>query len=129
MNGECSAIGWIAEQTSWTKPGSVSSNESAPPPSVSCSSCTTTSSPARASAIAAAEPVRPRADHDGLHLRARSAGRQRLAAAEHGLVEVAMPLDPLSASALPKSLGRTSAVSSSQRSGVETGAPGRGRTE
>ena len=34
-----------------------------------------------------------------------------------------------SATAIGKSLGRTSSVSSSQRSGVETGAPGFGRTE
>ena len=54
---------------------------------------------------------------------------ERLTAPQHGLVQVAVPLDRASASRMPKSRGRTSSVSSSQRSGVETGAPGFGRTE
>ena len=53
-----------AEQTSCTKPGSVSSAERAPPPIVSLASSTSTERPARASAIAAASPFGPRADDD-----------------------------------------------------------------
>ena len=58
-NGEATPSGWIAEQTSWTKPGSVSSAERAPPPTVSAASMTRTESPACASAIAAASPFGP----------------------------------------------------------------------
>src|SRR5687767_10118441 len=47
------------EQTSCTKPGSVSSAERTPPPIVSAASCTSTSRPARASVIAAASPFGP----------------------------------------------------------------------
>src|SRR5919106_1783254 len=49
----------MAAQTSWTKPGSVSSAERTPPPIVSSASCTSTSRPARASVIAAASPFGP----------------------------------------------------------------------
>src|SRR5437867_6408394 len=49
----------MAEQTSWTKPGSVSSAERAPPPSVSRASKTQTEQPARASSIPAASPFGP----------------------------------------------------------------------
>ena len=58
-NGEASASGWIAEQTSCTNPGSVSSAERQPPPTVSSPSSTRTESPASASAIAAARPFGP----------------------------------------------------------------------
>ena len=51
--------GWIAEQTSWTKPGSVSSAVRIPPPTVSAASSTSTERPARASTIAAASPFGP----------------------------------------------------------------------
>ena len=55
---------------------------------------------------------------------------ERLAAREHGLEQVlAVPFDPLERLAHPKRRGVTSSVSSSQRSGVETGAPGFGGTE
>ena len=53
------AIGWIAEQTSWQKPGSVSSAVRIPPPTVSAASSTCTERPARASTIAAASPFGP----------------------------------------------------------------------
>ena len=52
-------IGWTAEQTSWTKPGSVSSAERVPPPISSSASRTSTSRPFRASSIAAARPFGP----------------------------------------------------------------------
>ena len=58
-NGDATPSGWIAEQTSWTKPGSVSSAERVPPPTVSAASSTRTESPARASTIAAASPFGP----------------------------------------------------------------------
>src|SRR5262249_39379384 len=58
-SGEARASGWIDEQTSWTKPGSVSSAERRPPPSCGSASCTSTSNPARASVIAAASPFGP----------------------------------------------------------------------
>src|SRR5581483_8629817 len=51
--------GWIAEQTSWRKPGSVSSSVRMPPPIVGSASWTRTSSPARARVIAAARPFGP----------------------------------------------------------------------
>ena len=58
-NGEAAASGWIAEQTSCMKPGSVSSSERTPPPIVSAASRTSTERPARASSIAAASPFGP----------------------------------------------------------------------
>jgi len=58
-NGEATPSGWIAEQTSCTNPGSVSSAERVPPPTESAASRTRTDSPARASAIAAASPFGP----------------------------------------------------------------------
>ena len=63
-NGEASASGWIAEQTSWRKPGSVSSAVRVPPPIVAAASSTSTERPAWASAIAAARPFGPGADDD-----------------------------------------------------------------
>src|SRR5215207_1785008 len=56
---EACASGWIAEQTSWTNPGSVSSAERTPPPTVSTASTTRTERPAWASVIAAASPLGP----------------------------------------------------------------------
>src|SRR5687767_10961589 len=58
-NGDIAASGWIAEQTSCTKPGSVSSAERAPPPISSFASYTATELPARAIWIAAARPLGP----------------------------------------------------------------------
>ena len=58
-SGEATANGWIAEQTSWTKPGRVSGAERAPPPIVSSASKTTTLQPACASTMAAARPFGP----------------------------------------------------------------------
>src|SRR6476646_8435480 len=49
----------MAEQTSCTKPGSVSSAEATPPPAVGCASNTMTLRPVRAMAIAAASPFGP----------------------------------------------------------------------
>src|SRR5205823_3959179 len=53
------AIGWTAEQTSWTNPGSVSAADRAPPPIVSFASTTSTARPRRARATAAASPFGP----------------------------------------------------------------------
>src|SRR6266540_3755972 len=58
-NGDSAAMGWIAEQTSCTKPGSVSSAERAPPPISSFASYTATEWPARAIWMAAARPLGP----------------------------------------------------------------------
>src|SRR5579872_3808908 len=49
----------MAEQTSWTKPGRVSSIEREPPPMVSLASYTRTERPARAIVMAAARPFGP----------------------------------------------------------------------
>src|SRR5215210_8358260 len=49
----------MAEQTSWTNPGSVSSAERAAPPTVSPASKSSTDQPARASVIAAPNPFGP----------------------------------------------------------------------
>src|SRR5215210_3925931 len=49
----------MAEPTSWTKPGRVSSAERAPPPTVSSASSTITERPLRASSTAAARPFGP----------------------------------------------------------------------
>src|SRR5215204_6860793 len=49
----------MAEPTSWTKPGRVSSAERAPPPTVSSASNTITERPLRASSTAAARPLGP----------------------------------------------------------------------
>src|SRR5205823_5451933 len=87
--GEATAIGWMAEQTSWTNPGAVSSALRAPPPTESRASRTRTERPACASATAALRPFGPEpittASSDGagtaLSLRARRArGRGRSAA-------------------------------------------------
>src|SRR5688572_19029537 len=58
-NGDIRASGWIAEQTSCTKPGSVSSAERAPPPISLLLSYTATECPARAIWMAAARPLGP----------------------------------------------------------------------
>ena len=58
-NGDAIAVGCPAEQTSWTRPGTVSSAERMPPPISSFASRTVTSSPACASTIAAASPFGP----------------------------------------------------------------------
>ncbi len=60
------ASGWIAEQTSCRKPGSVSSSVRMPPPIRSDASCTTTSQPCPRERDGGREAVRPRADDDGL---------------------------------------------------------------
>src|SRR5215210_7176940 len=57
--GEPARRGWIAEQTSWTNPGLVSSAERAPPPIVSLASSTRTDLPVLARTIAAASPFGP----------------------------------------------------------------------
>ncbi len=49
----------MAEQTSWTKPGSVSSALRVPPPTVSAASTTSTERPASASVTAADSPFGP----------------------------------------------------------------------
>ena len=58
-NGEATASGWIAEQRSWTNPGSVSSSLRQPPPIACSASTTSTERPARARQIAAARPLGP----------------------------------------------------------------------
>ena len=57
--GEASSSGCTAEQTSWRKPGSVSSAVRHPPPGSSAASTTSTDSPARASVRAATRPLGP----------------------------------------------------------------------
>ena len=76
-NGDATPSGWIAEQTSCTKPGSVSSAERAPPPTVSAASSTRTESPARASLDRRGQPVRPRADDYGIRHRGSLVTRRR----------------------------------------------------
>src|SRR5262249_25786843 len=58
-NGETTAIGWTAEQTSCRQPGRVSASDRQPPPTVSAASTTLTDRPAFASTIAAARPFGP----------------------------------------------------------------------
>ena len=62
--GDVRANGSTAAQTSWRKPGSVSSAVRQPPPIVSAASCTVTCTPARARAHGSSEPVRPTTDDD-----------------------------------------------------------------
>src|ERR1700726_1902458 len=57
--GEPAASGWIAEKTSWRKPGSVSASVRDPPPMDAAPSTTRTDLPARASVMAAASPLGP----------------------------------------------------------------------
>ena len=57
--GEATPRGWIAEQTSWTKPGSVSSALRVPPPGVAWPSTTSTRRPVRAIVMAATSPLGP----------------------------------------------------------------------
>src|SRR5688500_9446312 len=57
--GDMTASGWMAEQTSWTKPGSVRAAERAPPPMSWLASYTATEWPARAIWMAAARPLGP----------------------------------------------------------------------
>src|SRR5438270_7999125 len=57
--GDAAPRGWIAEHTSWMKPGSVRGAEREPPPIVSPASSTRTDLPARAISIAAASPLGP----------------------------------------------------------------------
>ena len=57
--GEPAPRGWMAEQTSWRKPGSVSSSLLNPPPMESAPSRTSTLRPARARVSAAARPLGP----------------------------------------------------------------------
>ena len=77
------------------------------------------------------EPVRPRADDEGAaHARRdRSAGPSACPPCRTGSNRSPCFSTRSSASRMPKSRGRTFGPSSSQRSGVETGAPGFGRTE
>ena len=56
-------------------------------------------------------------------------GRECLFAVQHRLEQVTVLRHSIERDRIEKSRGRTSSVSSSQRSGVETGAPGLGRTE
>jgi len=58
-NGDASAMGWTAEQTSCTNPGSVNGLDRAPPPIASLASSTKTDRPVCASTIAAASPLGP----------------------------------------------------------------------
>ena len=57
--GEPTPKGWIAEQTSCSSPGTVSSSVRVPPPIVSRASSTVTESPRWASVTAAASPLGP----------------------------------------------------------------------
>ena len=57
--GDAAPIGWIAEQTSCRKPGSVSSAVRAPPPIASRASTRSTDRPAAARTTAAASPLGP----------------------------------------------------------------------
>src|SRR4051812_15476780 len=59
MSGEARLSGWTDAQGSWTNPGSVSSAERTPPPTVCAASYTRTDRPARASSMAAASPLGP----------------------------------------------------------------------
>ena len=59
QNGEPTAIGCTAEQSSCSKPGRVSSLVRAPPPIVAAASSTVTSTPRAASAAAQARPLGP----------------------------------------------------------------------
>ncbi len=58
-NGDARPSGCTAEQTSWRKPGSVSSEVRAPPPGSSAASTTRTLRPASARVMAAASPLGP----------------------------------------------------------------------
>jgi hypothetical protein len=58
-NGEAYPRGCMAEPRSWTKPGSVTSAERVPPPTVSSASSTATERPPLASSTAAARPFGP----------------------------------------------------------------------
>ena len=49
----------MAEQKSWTKPGSVSSTDRVPPPTVPAASTSRTERPACARVMAAARPLGP----------------------------------------------------------------------
>ena len=64
--GRAGAEGWMAEQTSWTKPGSVSSALRVPPPTVSDASTTSTDRPACGERDGRRQPVRPRSHDDGV---------------------------------------------------------------
>ena len=57
--GDAAPSGWIAEQTSCTNPGSVSSSERVPPPTTGPASTTSTRQPAIASVAAATRPLGP----------------------------------------------------------------------
>jgi len=57
--GEAAAIGWIAEQMSCRKPGSVNAALRVPPPMVGSASSMRTRRPARASSMAAESPFGP----------------------------------------------------------------------
>ncbi|MPY86789.1 MAG: hypothetical protein GEU99_02595 [Luteitalea sp.] len=57
--GELTPIGWTAEQTSWRKPGSVSSADRMPPPIVGRASISVVATPARARMVAAVSPLGP----------------------------------------------------------------------
>ncbi len=57
--GEAAASGWIAEQRSWRKPGSVSGSVVSPPPISAARSRTSTRTPASARLSAAASPFGP----------------------------------------------------------------------
>ena len=57
--GEAMPRGWIAEQMSWTNPGSVRTALRVPPPAVGCPSTTRTRRPVRAIVIAATSPLGP----------------------------------------------------------------------
>ena len=58
-DGEPTAIGCVAEQSSCSRPGSVSSLVRAPPPIVSAASITVTDTPREASVAAHASPLGP----------------------------------------------------------------------
>ena len=70
-NGEPTAIGWIAEQWSCSRPGTISSLVRVPPPISSAASSTVTCDAGLARAIGGGQPVGPAADDDrGAHVSA-----------------------------------------------------------
>ena len=65
-NGDATPSGWIAEQTSCTNPGSVSSAERVPPPIVSLPSSTRTERPGARQGDGRGQPVGAGADDNGV---------------------------------------------------------------
>ncbi len=80
-NGDARLSGWTDAQTSWTNPGSVSSADRVPPPTV-VGGLVHAHGPAGAREVdRGGEPVRARPDDDGIERRARSRARRPRGAA------------------------------------------------